>query len=599
MKFSQITNSIKYFPKHKSLTQKYHSEFIDYYMENGKPTKKYRKSIIDEMNYIGNCIKNGDVIPEDWTVAYALSLDVDDSNIDDEYRKSQQYINYDDIEWDVAPNDSQAPITPKMSTIPAKVAKKPPVVAHTQSPVQPVVVPAKTIQASAKRTTPTPKEDLYLKPAAVPLFDNKGTPWMDVIRNGRRYTIYKTIPEIPETLNDITITTDSSKMVKSDFMKLFPNHLIHTRSPIMYEPVDKCEYDSDLGVIFPISGFTTAQIRDNIIKYPHLYKLLREDGSSFYSHIEIGGVLYDISEVWDSFPESAVIPKHKDFIKEYVVRRYLLERDINKIEHVSKMLGELEPFLTLFNTATAYKKYGYSDSESIARMCVESRISYWRSRNPILRLLSDKTDNAEIEYSANSCINCIYASRCTQLRCDYSCPILAEVDYLLERNGIVPSTNIVFSTSKTEMQKYYEMLHKSLDKPLSCIITDDTIRIAQMITYCAICDTWKGSRLSCATYHLNFSNHIDSIQQSWGLKNVPDTLEYEQIWCQSAKILIISNLDFIQFKDFQTQTLLNMIHNRMINNLPTIVISPRINTLVGQGPFFAKLQTMLEGGAVE
>ncbi len=186
---------------------------------------------------------------------------------------------------------------------------------------------------------------------------------------------------------------------------------------------------------------------------------------------------------------------------------------------------------------------------------------------------------------------CIFNAHCTEFLCDNACPVLVETSYLLERNGISIS-NPVFNTSPKELRNASSILQKSTGK-LSTVISDDTISMSNIITYCAICENWQGNRLHCNVYHLKFSNHIDSIQQSWSLKNTPEQLEYEQIWVSTAKILIISNLDFVQFKDFQAQTLLNIIHNRMNNGQTTIVVCPKIQTLIGSGMFYSRLQSML------
>ncbi len=185
--------------------------------------------------------------------------------------------------------------------------------------------------------------------------------------------------------------------------------------------------------------------------------------------------------------------------------------------------------------------------------------------------------------------------RCTKEVCDKSCPTLAETSYLLERNCIVLE-NSVFRTPITA--DTISILGKAQGK-LNTIITDNTIDISNLITYCSICKNWQGSRLHCNVYHLKFSNYLDSIQQSWSAKDTPEQLEYEQIWLSTAKILIISNLDYVQFKDFQAQTLLNIIHNRQNNSLTTIVICPKLSTLVGNGVFFQRLLSMLREAVVQ
>lgn len=187
--------------------------------------------------------------------------------------------------------------------------------------------------------------------------------------------------------------------------------------------------------------------------------------------------------------------------------------------------------------------------------------------------------------------NCIFGSGCIKEVCDKSCPTLVETSYLLERNDI-SMQNQVFCASRKEKVKTISILRKASGK-LCTVISDNTIKTGTLLAYCEVCENWQGNRLHCNVYHLRFSNHLDSIQQSWSAKDIPEQLEYEQIWTATAKILIISNLDFVQFKDFQAQTLLNIIHNRMNKGLTTIIVCPKLNTLVGSGMFYQRLLSIL------
>lgn len=110
---------------------------------------------------------------------------------------------------------------------------------------------------------------------------------------------------------------------------------------------------------------------------------------SFYSTIEINGEIHNILDIWDSLPDAKRMPKSSEYIKEYVARRYLLERDIKHIDHKYKMYGSLDPFLTLFTTSDMYKDFGYTDSLEIAKCCVRSRVNYKQTRNPIIRMVQN------------------------------------------------------------------------------------------------------------------------------------------------------------------------------------------------------------------
>ena len=66
-------------------------------------------------------------------------------------------------------------------------------------------------------------------------------------------------------------------------------------------------------------------------------------------------------------------------LKEYVIRRYLLERD-NGVEHKYKLRGNLQPYITLFAPPEFYN----TDPVELARTAVKARVEFLRSRNPYL-----------------------------------------------------------------------------------------------------------------------------------------------------------------------------------------------------------------------
>ncbi len=244
------------------------------------------------------------------------------------------------------------------------------------------------VDSSLKEEVLTPKHAVSLKHPAIPQIDYSKAPWISGVVNGEEYAIYESLPRIPTVQNEISVTTDSSLMRDRDFLNLFPNHVMHTRRPAMYEKVDGLYYDPDIGTILPIEGYTLEQCIDNVIQYPHLFQLKRfvkNEWVMFSSYIELNGELLPSVAAWSDIPDSKKIPAHPEYIYEYVLRRYLLERDIGKVYHKYDIWGTLDPFLTLFAPADWYAKHGYKDSLDIAKKCVDSRVSFLRSRNPIIR----------------------------------------------------------------------------------------------------------------------------------------------------------------------------------------------------------------------
>lgn len=192
--------------------------------------------------------------------------------------------------------------------------------------------------------------------------------------------------------------------------------------------------------------------------------------------------------------------------------------------------------------------------------------------------------------------NCIFTGHCIEEQpCNTSCPALAQTSYLLERNDIKMS-NPVFKMSEVEMQKYYNILNESSGKTTSVIVSngDFTNQTADALTYCAICENWRGSQLHCTVYNLKFTQYLETLQSSWSFSDdSSDKVSQMKIWVANARVLIISNLDFINFKDFQSQTLLSLLQSRVGMDLTTIVVTPPMSSLVGDGQFFARLTSML------
>ena len=184
--------------------------------------------------------------------------------------------------------------------------------------------------------------------------------------------------------------------------------------------------------------------------------------------------------------------------------------------------------------------------------------------------------------------NCIFSGHCMESRCDNSCPSFVQSSYLLERNRISINSP-VFKTDPAKVNTTLRLLDAAKNKFSVIVDKNDTSVRADLITYCAICQNWKGSQLHCVVYHMKFSQYIDEIQKSWAHKE-SEEFEYMQIWAKSAKVLIISGIDFVNFKNFQCQTILELLQQRNSNpDNTTIIVSPTISNLVGEGMFFSKL----------
>jgi len=409
IRFTQISERYDVNRTLKGNISKTHSSIIEYVVSHFKDSKKYKQQVVDILNIITYAAYADEHLPNNWKDddPFKNIPDIDSELISDTL--GDVFLTVDAIDWDVKPTifsediqttvespvlssseDSSTNFIQQDSTsIGATISPKDEQILNDLNKGKIVKPVSQGDNIQGEVISPTPKQDLYIQAPNVPQFDYS-RPWIRGREGADNLVIYTTLPEIPTKQNEISVTTDVSKMRYEELMHLYPNCLIRTRASVMYEPLDGVELDPDIGLILPIEGFTREQVIDNIIKYPHLFKLVREvDGQhySFYSHIEIDGELKGTLDVWDNLPESKILPRQAEFVKEYVVRRYLLERDIKNIQHMYPIHGTLNPFLTLFMPSEGYIKRGYIDTDEIAKMCVTSRVSYKQSRNPILRRL--------------------------------------------------------------------------------------------------------------------------------------------------------------------------------------------------------------------
>lgn len=377
IRFTDIPEKMSYPANYKATISTIHSAIIEQVTGKYRGTFKEKNKIASAMNAWAYWIIDNNSRPKLDSDLVGNYPEIDD----DECRQvlGSLYLMPKNISWNIEVSEESKPVTLNTAEPVSKVTQMK--VDVFTAADEPIVI------------NPTAKEDLYIRPPVIPRFDTKSVYISGQTSDGLELVIYRSLPVIPTKQNEISVSTDVSKMTSQDLKRLYPNVFIPTRSQVMYTPVEGLNYHKQLGVILQIEGFTEAEVVENIIKYPHLFKLYREvDGQlfSFYSSIEVDGELHKISDYWARLPESKVIPFNTEFVKEYVVRRYLLERDIKGVKHKYPLYGTLEPFLTLFTTPEDYISWGYTDVEGLSVQCVKSRVSYKQSRNPILRRLKNE-----------------------------------------------------------------------------------------------------------------------------------------------------------------------------------------------------------------
>ena len=576
------------------------TQAVDIIIDNAADTLQYRTWAIGILYTIAYKFITGDYFDAtNLTFAKLREMPI----VDEFALKAQfgrDFIEFRDIVWDVPDRSAADSKVPP----PQIVAKSIPddIIAKAKQGVisTPVTKGVDSVYA-------TPKSNLYISPPKYPRMNTDVISFMEAADYGRASIIYQSLPQIPLSQNQISLTTQADKLIDSDLLKLFPTHIIHTRKSSLYDPIDGLDYDEDIGVIIPIKGFTTKQIVDNIIRYPHIHQLKRKIGDTlvpFQSYIEIDGSLERVDKIWQTLPISKYLEPKPEYVTEYVVRRYLLERDIRKIAHKSTIEGTLDPFLTLFAPPDFYAGYRYKDPIELARLCVKSRISYRASRNGVI-------NNSGVS-------NCIFAPYCVQSNCNIVCPTYQQIDYLLSQNELtVPDP--VFSMASS-LYDYVDMLYTKYTSGFHLVesaslsgksIPDSTTgvinalpsassgEVAKLITYCGICNNWRGSQFSMVVYQLRFSQYIDKLRSSWNQAVESDALQYMRIWARSSKVLVISNFDFVSFGDFECQTLLQLIQDRADAGKLTFLVCRDRTKLVGRSSFFSVLSDTLKEARVE
>lgn len=367
IRFTQLSERLKY-PKNLSAKlSSYHLEIINYVSQHYVNRVNFRRQVCQTLNTVSYKLVASEPLPDGWPGDNPLCIDlVDVDTLHYHLSKLGLYVDESTIEWDIIPTDANNHSAPKVS-----------------API--------TFQELRAQVEATPKEDLYIQPPLVPRFDYT-RPYMQQLINQERFAIYTSLPEVPTKQNEISVTTDIDKFTSSQLLNLFPHQFIRTRSPKMYEEQQGLEFDEQLGLIIPVAGFATAQVIQNIVEYPHLYQLRKvvdNDIVNFYSTIEIEGELVPIQSVWSDLPDTSKLPFDVEYAKEYVVRRYLLERD-HGVRHKYPLWGSLDRYLTLFTTPQGYQEFGITiDPIDLARQCVAARVEYKRSRNPMIRRMNN------------------------------------------------------------------------------------------------------------------------------------------------------------------------------------------------------------------
>lgn len=193
--------------------------------------------------------------------------------------------------------------------------------------------------------------------------------------------------------------------------------------------------------------------------------------------------------------------------------------------------------------------------------------------------------------------NCIFTPYCIHETCDLACPRHAEILYWMKRCRL-DINNPVLNSPAAKIN-YVTQLIKENQNTVSAFKAEKPVDSAHLFSYVAICNYGIGTGLNGGVYHLNFQEYLDELKRSWQTKFDSEDLTNMRIWNQSANYLIISNLEYIKFGDFESQTLLALLQSRDKPDKTTFVILNKKEPLIGTDSiFFSRLKNRLEESVI-
>lgn len=414
---------------------------------------------------------------------------------------------------------------------------------------------------------------------------------------GRPMNMYATLPIIPKKQRDISVTTDVDRMSKSELLNFYPK-----TSPVKgfrSHPVFRQQYegfttDPILGFIPQIEGFTEEQVIDNIIKYPSVNSMSRLEVSKytgrmnykqpFYNKIEIDGELIDCKlitdELCEKIPDIGKLAKAKaiyfPLIWDYIIRRYLLERDILHIEHKYPMYGDLQPFACLCLSAEEYVERGYTDDiEEFAYNHVKSRIHYLESVNAVVRGYEENSKSI-LPYDTHPCM---YSNICTESHCDFTC-IKGITSNMYIKESDFPLYSSVFMNYYTDedFMKFGNII-KDCRRSFSVILSKGRKYLSDAFFYTAMVLENYHSLYWPEAFLLNYRKYTDAYKRSWKTGEEPYELRRSRYNAEHCCTLIITGLDTMIFGDFESQTLLALLEDRNKAKQSTIIVISDVDNI--------------------
>lgn len=191
--------------------------------------------------------------------------------------------------------------------------------------------------------------------------------------------------------------------------------------------------------------------------------------------------------------------------------------------------------------------------------------------------------------------------------CGEACPMWNLSESLLRKNNLL-NKNISAFARRSRMAECRKVLEQAVNNPgyaLMCIGSNgvNLNELSDLLTYCGICSLWRSAVRRVPIYNLNFSSYLDADRGSWNIN--PDSIDNDLLFKRNmingksdggveSNILIISGIDYVNFKDYESSLLLKIIGTRNSTQFPTLIVGPEPSTLLGTGQLFSRLTGVLQ-----
>ena len=429
---------------------------------------------------------------------------------------------------------------------------------------------------------------------------------------GRDMSMYCTLPLIPQKQKDVSVTTNPNLMIDRDFLNLYPKKIIRIRNERMYYTNitrnfkgEEVELDIDelLGYIPKITGYTREQVIDNIVKYPTFGYWYRDTKGEwkrphFLENIEMDGELLPFAEWYDKYYEVnddlKNLPGHVDFIYDYIFRKYVLDEEAG-IKHKYPIVGSFGPFLTLWAPPYIYEQLGYNDILGMAKQCVYNRIDFYRTRNPVFRHAKEVEETGyhpklpERRY-------CPFCAACDAPVCDYSCNRTSTLNSMMDLSELEPTK--FGEIPEDSIKMILDYMDKFKGKTGMVLCNKNSKYLADLYTWVAICKLARFYGSKMTVFELDFNWYMQNMRSgNWG-RGETERMSDVRYLLSTVRVLVITGLEYIQWYDMESQTLMNLIGDReRSTDFSTVIVSRHPKDFMGaytHRPFAARTYSILE-----